>query len=141
MVDIRENIGHSSKRKQFNEVSARRHLIKRRDVLNIKCQIQDQFVIRHNDDATSVQLAVTALQQEEYNPILYYKPQHSEDQHFPHLAKDSFVLILQTEFQKEMYQQFSHKIMCIDSTHGTNAYKFKLVTLMVPDDFAAGMYI
>ena len=30
--------------------------------------------------------------------------------------------------------------MCIDLTHGTNAYKFKLVTLMVPDDFAAGTY-
>jgi len=73
--------------------------------------------------------------------MLYYKPQHSED---PHLVKDSFVLILQTEFQKQLYQQFSHKILYIDSTHGTNVYKFKLVTLMVPlmvpDDFAAGMY-
>ena len=102
-------------------------MVKKRDVLNIKSWIHDQSVIRHSDDATSVQLAVTALQQEEYNPVLYYKPQHSED---PHLAKDSFVLILQTEFQKQLYQQFSHKILCIDSTHGTNAYKFKLVKLM-----------
>ena len=65
-------------------------------------------------------------------------PQHSEYKQFLHLAKDSFVLILQTEFQKQLYQQFSHKIVCIDSTHGLNAYKFKLVTLMVPDDFTAG---
>lgn len=137
-VDIREDIGHRSKRKEFDELSTRRHLVKRRDILNIKCRVQDQSVIRHKDDATSVQLAVTTLQQEEYNPVLYYKPQHSEDQEFPQLSKDSFVLIIQTEFQKQLYQQFSHKIMCIDSTHGTNAYKFKLVTLMVPDDFAAG---
>jgi len=86
---------------------------------NIKSQIHDQSVIRHSDFATSVRLAVTALQQEEYNPVLYYKPQHSED---PHLAKDSFVLILQAEFQKQLYQQFSHKILCIDSAYGTNAH-------------------
>ena len=122
MVDIRE-IGHRSKQKEFNERSTCKHLLKRRDVLDIKCRIQDQSVIRNNDDATSVQLVVTALQQEDY-----YKPQHSEDKQFPHLAKDSFVLILQTEFQKQLYQQFSHKIVCIDSTHGLNAYKFKLVS-------------
>ena len=89
------------------------------------------------DNATSVQMAVISLQKEEYNPILYFKPQHYEDPQFP---KDSFILILQTDFQRQLYQQFSNKIVCIDSTHGTNAYKFKLITLMVPDDFAAGIY-
>ena len=112
----------------------------RRDILNAKCRIQDQSIIRHTDDATSVQLAVTALQKEEYNPILYFKPQHSEDPQLPQFAKDSFILVLQTDFQRQLYQQFSYKILCIDSTHGTNAYKFKLITLMVPDDFAAGTY-
>ena len=34
--------------------------------------------------------------------------------------------------------RFASKILCIDSTHGTNAYKFKLLTVMVSDDFAAG---
>ena len=86
-----------------------------------------------------MQLAVDALRQEEYNPTLYFKPQHREDLDLPQFSKDSFIIILQTEFQRELYRrQFCNRILCIDSTHGANAYKFKLITLMVPDDFAAG---
>ena len=40
-----------------------------------------------------------------------------------------------------MYMRYASKILCIDSTHGTNAYKFKLLTAMVADDFAAGKKI
>jgi len=57
-------------RKQFDGLVSRKHLVSRRDILNIKHRIQDQSIIRHNDDATSVQLAVNALEQEEFNPIL-----------------------------------------------------------------------
>jgi len=112
----------------------------KRDILNIKRNILDQSVIRHSDDATSVQLAVNALQLEDYNPILYFKPQHIDDMDYPQLSQDTFVLILQTEFQKQMYSQFCSKIVCIDSTHGTNSYKFKLITLLVSDDFGAGIH-
>ena len=140
-IDIREDIGHRSKRKEFGETVTRRHLVSRRDILNIRCRIHDQSSIRHTDDATSVQLAVDALRQEEYNPVLYFKPQHHEDLDLPQFSKDSFIIVLQTEFQRQLYRQFCHKILCIDSTHGTNAYKFKLITLMAPDDFAAGTYI
>ena len=43
--------------------------------------------------ATSVQLAVNALQQEEFNPILYFEPQHSIDENYPQLSKDAFAMI------------------------------------------------
>ena len=33
---------------------------------------------------------------------------------------------------------FGANVICIDSTHGTNAYNFKLVTMMVVDDFGEG---
>jgi len=133
-------MGHRTMWKQFHELLSRKHMASKRDILNIKHNILDQSVIQHSDDATSVQLAVTALQQEDYDPILYFKPQHIDGMDYPQLSQDTFVLILQTEFQKQMYSQFCSKIVCIDSTHETNSYKFKLITLLVSDDFGAGIH-
>ena len=81
ITDISENIGHHSRRKDFNEKFTRRYFIKRRDFLNIRCQFQDQLVIK------MMLLQCSALQQEEYNPVMYYKPQHSEDQFIKHFTK------------------------------------------------------
>ena len=80
------------------------------------------------------------LQSESFNPILFYKPQGCESELKPFLKKDSFLLAIQTEFQMDLYQQFSHKILCIDATHSTNAYRFKLITCLVQDDFSQGTY-
>lgn len=103
--------------------------------------MQDQAIIKHRDDATSVMLAVTELQQEEFNPILYFKQQHVVDEQYPQFSREAFLLMFQSEFQQQMYVRFASKILCIDSTHGTNAYKFKLLTAMVADDFAAGKMV
>jgi len=72
-------------------------------------KVVDKSVIWHTDDAT---LAVNVLQEEEYNPILYFKP-HDDHDH-PQLSTDTFMLILQTEFQRKMYSQLCSKILCID---------------------------
>ena len=48
------------------------------------------------------------------------------------------MLAIQTEWQKELYEEYSSSILCIDSTHGTNAYQFKMMTYIVPDDFGKG---
>ena len=38
-----------------------------------------------------------------------------------------------------MMKKFGHqRIICIDSTHGTNSYNFSLVTLVVVDEFGEG---
>ena len=137
-LDVREDIAHRSRRNTFSENVSRKHLVTRRDILNEKARVQDKSVIKHRDDATSVLLAVTELQQEEFNPVLYFKQQHRVDPNHPQFASDAFMLMLQTEFQQQLYIQFAQQIVCIDSTHGTNAYKFKLLTLMVADDFAMG---
>ena len=64
-------------------------------------------------------ILVHELQNEPFNPILFYKPQGSESGKTPFLKKDFFFLALQTEFQMELYQKFSYKILCIDATHST----------------------
>ena len=84
---------------------------------------------------------VQELQQEPFDPILIYKPQGMLKEDYPTLSNDSLVLAVQTEFQMKLYRQFSSTILCIDATHTTNAYRFKLITIMVPDEFGQGILI
>ena len=94
--------------------------------------------IRHENDAQSVHMMVNELRREEYDPVLCYKPQGTIDPTFCQLPKDSFMLAIQTESQKELYEQFAQTIVCIDSTHKTNSHGFKLITALVPDDYGEG---
>ena len=81
-------------------------------------------------------LAVAELQQEDFNPVFYFKQQHVVDEQHPQFSREAFLLMFRSEFQQQMYLRFASKILCINSTHDTNAYKFKLLTVMVADDFA-----
>ena len=101
---------------------------------------QNNIITRHKDDATSVTIIVEELRQEPHNPILLFKPQGSSCTEFPLIHHDGFLLIMQTEFQKELYSKYAHTVLCVDSTHGTNSYRFLLLTCMVVDDFKKGIY-
>jgi len=90
----------------------------------------------HNEDAISVQRIIEELRLENPSPVLFYKAQGQRDPEHPNLAEDTFLLILITSFQAEM---FSSKIVCLDSTHKTNQYRFKLITGAVPDEYHNGM--
>ena len=85
----------------------------------------------------SVDILVKELQSEKYNPILIYKPQGTFDPDIP-LSEDRFLFAMQTKFQLDIYQQYASTVVCIDSTHKTNVYDFKLVTLMVIDEYGEG---
>jgi hypothetical protein len=98
-------------------------------------KVDDRIIKRHDDDATSVTMMVAELQQELFNPVVIFKPQDSKDDSHPALQTDSFVLVIQTQFQMELYQKYASTILCIDSTHGTNQYRFKLISIVVPDEY------
>ena len=141
LADVREDIGNRTRRDDFNQTVGRKHYLTRQDVSNIKRKLHDNQVIRHQDDATSVSIRVAELQQEPFNPILLFKPQGEPDSQHPTLSIESFILIMQTEFQMQLYRKYAHKILCIDSTHCTNAYRFKLISCLVQDEFGSGWYI
>ena len=90
------------------------------------------------EDAISVNRIVQELLIESPSPILLYKPQGVEDSNLPHVSKDTFLLVLMTEFQASLFETFCSKITCIDSTHKTNQYRFKLLTVIVPDEYHNG---
>ena len=54
--------------------------------------------MKHFDDAASVQMMVNELHDEEYNPVLIYKPQHKKIPEFPALPDDTFIFAMQTQW-------------------------------------------
>ena len=125
-------------RAQFQHEATGKHFVSKQDIANVRMKVRDLTVIRNQQDAVSVDMFVSELQFEPFNPILVYKRQHISDPQHPTLPKESFLLAIQTEFQKHCYQQHATKILCVDATHGTNAYGFKLITVMVADEFGQG---
>lgn len=81
------------------------------------------------------------MRKEDPSPILAYKRQGYKHPSFPSLAEDSFVLVLMTDFQAKVFNEYADKIVCVDATHKTNEYKFKLITLLVVDEYRKGKFV
>ena len=93
---------------------------------------------RQFEDAVSVDRIVSELKQETPTPVLLYKPQGRTDPEFPMLAEGTFLIVLMTNFQASLFEAFSDRITCLDSTHKTNQHRFKLLTIVVPDEYRNG---
>lgn len=56
------------------------------------------------------------------------------------LERDSFVLIIQTQYQRECWQKHGARFAGIDATHNTTHYQgMSLFTLLVRDKWGHGM--
>ena len=55
------------------------------------------------------------------------------------VGNDDFILGIQTQFQRDMLCKYGHTCICMGATHGMNMYDFKLITLLVVDDFGEGI--
>ena len=127
--DIRSSVSDNFKRI---------HLLQRKDINNIERALKLEGGQRHKDDATSVAAWVEEMRGNgEDNVVLYYKPQGASDDKTG-LLREDFLIALQTPIQAEMLKKFGGKVVCVDATHGTNAYDFKLITLLVVDEYGEG---
>lgn len=120
-----------------SDITPRVLLLDRKDMHNIIRDFNIKYATkRHQNDAISVKLWVeemTKLGQD--SPVLLYKGQNESGHN---LDKEDFALILMTEFQAQQLAQFGKNKICIDGTHGTNAYDFQLYTLVTIDEFGSG---
>ena len=80
---------------------------------------------KHPDDATSLAVLLQDMSNSDNDgcrSVLYCKFQGqkcSDDK----LKEKDFPFVIQSPFQREMFQAFSHnRVVCMDATHGTNAY-------------------
>ena len=88
----------------LSEGIKREHLLVKQDVQNIKRMLNLGNIQKHSNDQTSVDLWVQEAKNQEYNPVLVFKPQGEENAvigNTDNLAKDSFLLGIQTEFQRD----------------------------------------
>ena len=113
-------------------------LLTKKDINNMEKRYNLTGVQKNSDDKTSVNLWVNALQEESDNPIIFYKAQDTDHGNLRNRKQD-FLLCIQTPFQKHMMQEHARKLVCIDSTHSITQYDFLLTTILVIDDFQAGV--
>ena len=62
-----------------------------------------------------------------------------EKSYFNGVEENDFLVGLQTQFQKELFEKLAQKLICVDATHGATAYDFQLVTVLVIDDYNEGI--
>jgi len=86
----------------------------------------------------SVDRIVKELQLESPSPIIAYKPQGTVKPDYPSLQECSFFLAIMTPFQADIFKEFG-MLCCVDSTHKTTQYGYKLITLVIADEFRNGM--
>lgn len=115
----------------------RLHLLTKKDLFNITASYNlKSDAVRHTNDAISVEAWIEEMK--ENNCVLFYKPQNFILNEWPFLNKEDFVLIIMNEGQAQMLKKFSSDCVCIDGTHGLNAYNFELHTLLVLDELRQG---
>ena len=135
--DIREEIGERRHWNEFDEVVSRKHLITQQDCRNACLKIRDFTNHRHSNDAVSVDRIVQELQLENPSAVIAYKPQEVLKEEYSLLRESNFLLVLMTPFQADLFRDFG-SLGCVDSTHKTNEYGHKLITLVVADEYRNG---
>ena len=137
-VDIRSQIGGRATRHQYEERVSRKHFVTRQDLRNITRAVRSYSHHRHCEDAISVDRIVAELSQENPASVIAYKCQGSPHPEYPTLQDDTFLLVIMTSYQSQLFEEFAYKVVCMDSTHKTNEYRFKLITLLVVVGFHKG---
>ena len=75
-----------------------------------------------------------------YIPILIFKQQGEEANDLcSFLDKNDFLLVIQTEFQRDMLKKYGNRGICIDATYKVNDFDFHLITILVLEDFQEGI--
>lgn len=115
----------------------RTDLLTKKDIHNIKStyNISINDGVRHTIDSVSVELWVQEFGQNESNTIFYKK--QGDDHDF--FDKKDVCLIFMNSSQEYMLKTHGNNgIVCVDSTHGLNAYDFELTTILVIDEWGEG---
>ena len=98
-IGIRGPLANRGNRDNFLFEATRASFITRQDARNIVRTLDSVVKHRHNNNAVSVDRLCKELQNEEDSPIIAYKPQGRAHEKYPGLSKDSFLLVIMTNFQ------------------------------------------
>ena len=99
----------------------------------------------NSDDGLSLNALIHELQAQNPSPILLYKSKGtpaSDVADFGQLLEDDdFALVLQTDWQRRMLEEYGKKGVFADSTHKVTKYGHLLYSLHVRDDSLKGVAV
>ncbi|GFR21782.1 MULE domain-containing protein [Trichonephila clavata] len=85
------------------------------------------------------QVGFEGLRNREDSPVVLFKDQNIFDEDlYPGMKAEDFLLVIMNASQKDMLKFYRNDTICLDFTHGMNAYGFDLATLLVLDDKREG---
>uniref|UniRef100_A0A8D8QQK5 MULE transposase domain-containing protein n=1 Tax=Cacopsylla melanoneura TaxID=428564 RepID=A0A8D8QQK5_9HEMI len=114
------------------------HLLEMKDLHNIVSQYNLDVDINHTNDGTSVDIWVKQMEETENSCVVFYKPQGIIIDKYPHIDENDFILIIMNKAQQQVLTEYGKDVICMDGTHGTNAYGFELTTVLVLDELRQG---
>ena len=108
------------------------------DIARFRLIVESQNIRYNDNDAISIQVWITQIQQDGGLAIL------KDKLHPPPLGSglspEVFVLCIQTKFQMEQFQKLGSDFVSIDGTHNTTEYTgMNLFTIVVRDWWGHGM--
>ena len=116
----------------------RDYYITMRDINRCRRIVEDVEIRLDGNDAVSLRLWVHRLQQASAVCVLKDKKDPVPPE--SGLSPDSFVLCIQTEFQRDRFLALGDNFLSIDATHNTTLYEgVQLFTLLVRDLWGHGM--
>ena len=135
--DLIDRLQVNKLRNRFSE-DERDHYITKGEVCRIRKDVQRVDVQLDLNDAQSTRIWVTTLQSQ--GDFAYYKDKQDLPPEGSDLARDLFILCIQTKFQKEAYNRLGNAFLGIDATYNITQYKgILLFTLMARDHWGHGM--
>ena len=115
-------------------------MLNKKDISNIKIQYNIEGIQRHQNYLISVSSWVKEMEALEYSPVLIFKQQGDQANELcSNLKTNDFLLVIQTEFQRDMLRSHGASGICVDATYKINDYDFNLITFMALDDYQEGI--
>ncbi|XP_067138909.1 uncharacterized protein [Centruroides vittatus] len=117
----------------------RLHLLTRKDLYNIEKSFDlASKSVRRSSDSTSVDTQVNEMRDGNDDCVLFYKPEGKKCEEYCNLVESDFALAIMNDGQALMLDKYGSGAVCIDGTHGLNAFDFELISLIIIDNMQEG---
>ncbi len=129
-------IRHVQSAAEQGTVPARGALVENFDFSNIIGRCGLKKFQKHGEDSTSVALWVAELKEEGNSPVVFFQPPGPSADGWPNGC-----LVVMSDLQADVLLKRLHQgdcALCVDSTHDTSQYSYKLATLVVVSRFGKG---
>ncbi|KAF7371998.1 SWIM-type domain-containing protein [Mycena venus] len=121
-----------------NYVASCMEFIELRDIRRIEKEIEAEAIRLHPDDGQSTTLWVQRLRDKGH--LLAFKSKTDPVPPGSNLAHNLFLLVIQTNWQRQIFAKYGDKLVCIDATHNVTMYEnLNLTTLVVRDKWGHGV--